>query len=343
MVVESSDDEERESVEGKQPKLTNIPNKKLSSFGSSLILKRKSTSSFISFVTKSDIVEDNNANDKVIDSKNCETARPLAADLLAPPLSNLNSRDTVSASSISTVKFPHSNNRPLSPLPEVPELQNGHSRFLDSRNSIGLSAFREKSDDLYEKTGRKGKSFDIRVTTGIILYDLGTIMILNENNKLKAHTGPIDQRALTSTDPDDLKFLVIETIKELAMEYSPTYDPYKLVVEKFPSVVENGVQSDLFYRKNNILNALIQKFRYISLFGLRYNRGFDGTTISKALAQEKRLEFNSYVKFKVMVRRINNLDGLYIVDLKRIKGDIWEFKKLYHSFIQCLDLRNKGL
>ncbi|KAI9352252.1 hypothetical protein DFJ73DRAFT_357945 [Zopfochytrium polystomum] len=40
------------------------------------------------------------------------------------------------------------------------------------------------------------------------------------------------------------------------------------------------------------------------------------------------------VKFNVEIEQIPNLPGLYVVHFKRIRGDVWEFKKLYHKVIR---------
>ncbi|CAG8542293.1 12171_t:CDS:10 [Ambispora gerdemannii] len=48
------------------------------------------------------------------------------------------------------------------------------------------------------------------------------------------------------------------------------------------------------------------------------------------------------VRFSVELCKIKNLPELYIVDLKRLKGNIWAYKFLYHTLLEKLDLSGKG-
>ncbi|CAG8515664.1 14603_t:CDS:1 [Racocetra persica] len=48
------------------------------------------------------------------------------------------------------------------------------------------------------------------------------------------------------------------------------------------------------------------------------------------------------IRFAVELCRLKNLPGLYIVDIKRIKGNLWAYKFLYHTLLDKLDLKGKG-
>ncbi|CAG8497322.1 9408_t:CDS:10 [Paraglomus brasilianum] len=48
------------------------------------------------------------------------------------------------------------------------------------------------------------------------------------------------------------------------------------------------------------------------------------------------------IRFSVELCRISNLPGLYIVDIRRLKGNIWSYKFLYHTILEKLDLGGKG-
>lgn len=48
------------------------------------------------------------------------------------------------------------------------------------------------------------------------------------------------------------------------------------------------------------------------------------------------------VRFSVEVCKIKNLPGLYIVDVRRMRGNVWSYKFLYHAVLDALDLGSKG-
>lgn len=92
----------------------------------------------------------------------------------------------------------------------------------------------------------------------------------------------------------------------------------------------------------SMFTSLFQKIRYISLFGFQYNRGYDGSTLLPPVRNQNRAE-DSFVKFHIVVHKIRFINGIFIVDLKRHKGDIWEFKRLYNEIIVRLDLKGNGV
>ena len=193
------------------------------------------------------------------------------------------------------------------------------------------------------------------------------------SNELGFHSGPIDQRAITVFNPLE----VLEKIQLVLLELNLTFiqsldNPYKLIVIKNPSESAFGEQSMASFdssrpysdrnrylsrtsmqlsRSNpahkkqgsggpigSMVTSLFQKVRYISMFGFQYNRGFDGTTLLPPVRNQNRLD-DLFVKFHIVVHKIRYISGVFIVDLKRHKGDIWEFKRLYNEIIVKLDLR----
>ncbi|KAJ3299226.1 hypothetical protein HDU76_006374, partial [Blyttiomyces sp. JEL0837] len=47
------------------------------------------------------------------------------------------------------------------------------------------------------------------------------------------------------------------------------------------------------------------------------------------------------IKFNVEIEKIKNLQGLHVVDFKRLRGDIWAFKKMYHVLISEMPLKQE--
>lgn len=94
-------------------------------------------------------------------------------------------------------------------------------------------------------------------------------------------------------------------------------DPFKFKVLRNGSV------------KTGFMTNLIQ-----SLFGR--DRGYDGTEIDKS---ELPPPDEESIKIYISVKRIRHLRGLYTIDVKRVKGDVWQFKRVYEDFVEALDIR----
>jgi hypothetical protein len=48
------------------------------------------------------------------------------------------------------------------------------------------------------------------------------------------------------------------------------------------------------------------------------------------------------VRFSVELCKIKNLPGLYIVDIRRMRGNLWSYKFLYHALLEQLNLSGNG-
>jgi hypothetical protein len=181
------------------------------------------------------------------------------------------------------------------------------------------------------------------------------------NYRLKYHSGPIDAKALSSKTPEELVERILEVAKIMGLDLVRTTDFYKLKVYKNYPDFDTDTVSGAFFSDSNVSgvartsigsyerkhrsrvgNAIsrfpfevIQRIKYIGIFGMDYNRGYDG---KHEVLKPKHITKDSPIKMYVMVHKIKNLDGLVTVDLKRSSGDIWEFKRLYHEFITNLDL-----
>jgi protein-serine/threonine kinase len=65
-------------------------------------------------------------------------------------------------------------------------------------------------------------------------------------------------------------------------------------------------------------------------------------TTPEILYGDSTVDSGEEIRFAVELCRIKNLPGLYIVDIKRLKGNLWGYKFLYHSLLDKLDLKGKG-
>ncbi|KAJ3000638.1 hypothetical protein HDV02_004323 [Globomyces sp. JEL0801] len=193
-------------------------------------------------------------------------------------------------------------------------------------------------------------------------------------SSLKFHSGPIDKRAMSSLPPAVVLNKIITLLTEMGLEVLHTNNPYKLKVYKRPpgeghyvddmasdfsdldtTFAESqssprhsppvfrptvGTDTTRKSRFGSVFTSfptnVFQKIKVLGQFGLQYNRGFDGNE-TPPVPTSKPVEPET-LKFNIMVNRIKNLDGLLSVDLKRLRGDIWEFKRLYHEIILKLGL-----
>lgn len=66
------------------------------------------------------------------------------------------------------------------------------------------------------------------------------------------------------------------------------------------------------------------------------------TLVPEVLYGDPTTDSGEEIRFVVELCRIKNLPGLYIVDIKRMKGNLWAYKFLYHTLLDKLDLKGKG-
>lgn len=159
---------------------------------------------------------------------------------------------------------------------------------------------------------------------------------------MKFHSGPIDQRALFAKSPLDLIARVHKVLSAMNLEVTPTPDQFKIKVLKkmngstqgSPNSNKKSSSKKTGWAISAFPTEIVQRIKYMGIFGLQYNRGYDG---SKEPPKHQAVT-DEPIKMYVMVHQIKNLDGLLVVDLKRVRGDIWEFKRLYHEFITRLEL-----
>ncbi|KAG0362916.1 hypothetical protein BGZ54_008428 [Gamsiella multidivaricata] len=63
---------------------------------------------------------------------------------------------------------------------------------------------------------------------------------------------------------------------------------------------------------------------------------------TEPLYGEEAIDSGEEIRFSIELCRIKNLHGLYSVDIRRMKGNLWAYKFLYHAVLNTLDLQGKG-
>ncbi|KAF9190261.1 hypothetical protein BGZ51_008792 [Haplosporangium sp. Z 767] len=66
------------------------------------------------------------------------------------------------------------------------------------------------------------------------------------------------------------------------------------------------------------------------------------TLPTEPLYGEEVIDSGEEIRFSIELCRIKNLHGLYSVDIRRMKGNLWAYKFLYHAVLDTLDLQGKG-
>lgn len=72
------------------------------------------------------------------------------------------------------------------------------------------------------------------------------------------------------------------------------------------------------------------------------NNNHDPAGASAILYGDPVVDPGEEVRFSMEVCKIKNLPGLYIVDIRRMRGNVWSYKFLYHAVLGALDLGRKG-
>lgn len=196
--------------------------------------------------------------------------------------------------------------------------------------------------------------------------------------KMKYHKGPIDKNALTSRPPLQLILEIerklracgyktqlhprsnfkIRVLKPQIASKVPIY--HNMSTTQSRSAFKSGstrpsiLRTLQAYPKN-----IIDQFRLFAEHGSSWNKGFDGKShvrVQRSLMIESSDQQSSIshpnenqiagytdkilkeIAFTVEIQKIQNLRGLFVVEFKRTKGDIWDFKKLYQALIIQLPL-----
>ncbi|KAJ3323673.1 hypothetical protein HDV06_001403 [Boothiomyces sp. JEL0866] len=247
--------------------------------------------------------------------------------------------------------------------PEIPKATRNEDSDLPVRAmSLDRGNFVPKTNDFMSRSSTVS-----RATRNVVTYIPPSKETID---KIKLHSGPIDQRAISNLEPGVIMERVIKVFTEMGLDVLLTRNAYKMKVvqhtekdfgEDSESDFESTVVSSMAPPVTSTIRAnaksnysgksksakiasalaefpalIFQNLMYMGKFGLQYNRGFDGKPIPPIPAN--RDPVLKKLKFYVAIHRIKSLEGIYTVDCKRLKGDIWEFKHLYNDFISRLQI-----
>lgn len=178
--------------------------------------------------------------------------------------------------------------------------------------------------------------------------------------KLRTHHGAVDQEALTSGSPMDVLVEVKQVLLSMGIEVKKDGD-YKLKCTRQRRKRPNSITAATSSSNNPSCNESASsslasntrsdKKRRMSTsapFRKLLRRNGHGDETSSVFQQGETVygdpvvDPGEEVRFSVELCKIKNLPGLYIVDIRRMRGNVWAYKFLYHTLLDTLNLSGKG-
>lgn len=196
--------------------------------------------------------------------------------------------------------------------------------------------------------------------------------------KLRIHHGAVDQEALTSRPPAQVFLEVKQTLKALGLEFKRDGGEYKLkcvrpkkqqVVSTRPNLPmalqqqhQNAIQQQNGNSGQTPFRMLLRRSSAaatattttaasttnVSTSGSSSSNGTTTTTTTNETTKaatiygDPNVDPGEEVRFSVELCKIKNLPGLYIVDMRRMRGNVWAYKFIYRTLLDTLNLGGKS-
>ncbi|KAI8091808.1 hypothetical protein BDF21DRAFT_356215, partial [Thamnidium elegans] len=141
--------------------------------------------------------------------------------------------------------------------------------------------------------------------------------------KLRTHHGAVDQEALTSRPPALVFQQVKQTLKSLGLEFKRDGGEFKLKCARHKKPIQASSKTIQHPHGNNTPFRMLLR-RSTTIYG------------------DVSVDPGDEVRFSVELCRIKNLPGLYIVDMRRMRGNVWAYKFIYRTLLDTLNLGGKS-
>lgn len=171
---------------------------------------------------------------------------------------------------------------------------------------------------------------------------LGSYAADFNDSKLRLHRGAVDQDALTSKAPNEVLMTMKESLQRMGIEIKRVSD-FKLKCVR-PMRKKNNIT------RTRKISTVPFKLFFTSHSTTTTTTTTATTTTTTAITDEGQksviygeqgIDNGDEIQFTVELAKIENLPGLYVVDIKRNRGNIWAFKFLYHTLLDLLDLNGQ--
>ncbi|PKI83239.1 hypothetical protein MVES1_003229 [Malassezia vespertilionis] len=189
-----------------------------------------------------------------------------------------------------------------------------------------------------------------------------------DDRRLNVHVGAVDQAALTTRSPDDVMQDVVEVLYSMGIQMRRVQGAefrLECVRRKRPGVLRTLLGAN----KHDDRKSRLGKSRPTSVIEPRPSASGDGemehgmsrmslggmpssgTGLSRFSMDEPALvshnaplygdtqeDGGQEIRFSVALTRISTLHGLYSLDIRRMKGNMWTYKYLYHAILARIEL-----
>ncbi|KAI9254258.1 kinase-like domain-containing protein [Sporodiniella umbellata] len=199
-------------------------------------------------------------------------------------------------------------------------------RPLDSPSSPSVSEQTLSDKEKHRSAGKKlidwFKKKPMSTVNSPPSHARATVSYTNRTSdpKLRTHHGAVDQEALTSRPPLQVFLEVKQTLNSMGLETKRDGGEYKLKCVR-PKKIVPAIQPT---RSSSILRRPDPPKEITTIYG------------------ESSVDPGDEVRFSIELCKIKNLPGLYIVDMRRMKGNVWSYKYLYHTLMDTLHLKDEG-
>ncbi|OAQ31474.1 hypothetical protein K457DRAFT_60637, partial [Linnemannia elongata AG-77] len=123
--------------------------------------------------------------------------------------------------------------------------------------------------------------------------------------KLKVHSGAVELSSLSSRHPAEIMYDIKVVVLRLGIEIKSDSDFKIKCVRRKRKTSSNSAAS-----------------------------GSNGAaTAVEPLYGEEAIDSGEEIRFSIELCRMKNLRGLYSVDIRRVKGNRWAYKFLYHAIL----------
>jgi hypothetical protein len=127
-------------------------------------------------------------------------------------------------------------------------------------------------------------------------------------------------------------------LDELGLEYKRENNEYKLRITRKRRSPELGGMAQQNRRKSSYTNATPFKSLLRRPSATPTPSPPPATAVPSVIYGDPLVDSGDEVRFSVEICRIKNLPGLYIVDMRRLRGNVWAYKFLYRSLMKKLEL-----
>ncbi|KAI9313147.1 hypothetical protein BX666DRAFT_1980059 [Dichotomocladium elegans] len=200
-------------------------------------------------------------------------------------------------------------------------------------------------------------------TSNLLTKPLGSYAVDFNDSKLRTYGGAVDPNALTSRSPQEMIVEVKQVLISIGIDVKDDGE-YKLKCTRRKRRLHNisapspststststrrpmtGPTAD--NKKRRMMSTTGPRFRNLlrrssNIASNEQQQHQVPTAAKTAIYGDPAVDPGEEVRFSIEMCKIKNLPGLYIVDIRRMRGNVWSYKFLYHAVLTALDLGGKG-